>query len=144
MKFAYVNLPPYAGTGQHLRRRVGLGRGGQRQRRARGQGRGLEIHRLHGPAGQCSRWNLATYTLPSLKALENDPRSWKSAPLLKAAFNVLPYGRWVGPVHNRDRFWQSIHDSFTAACLGQLDAATALTQAEQEINAMIDEFGRGP
>jgi hypothetical protein len=46
-------------------------------------------------------------------------------------------------VHNRDRWWESVHVAFTAACLGQLDAATALTQAEQEINAMIDEFA-GP
>jgi multiple sugar transport system substrate-binding protein len=88
-------------------------------------------------------WNLSTYTLPSLKSMQNDAQILEVAPLLKVSFDVLPYGMWVGPVHNRDRFWQSIHDAFTAACLGQLDAATALTQAEQEINAMIDEFA-GP
>lgn len=68
----------------------------------------------------------------------------EAAPLLQAAFNVLPYGRWVGePPHNRDRFWKSIHDNFTAVYLGQIDAATGLTQAELEINQMIDELA-GP
>src|SRR3954452_15479749 len=71
-------------------------------------------------------WNLATYTIPSLKALQDDPAILEAAPVLKAAFNVLPYGRWVGQVHNRDRFWQAIHDNFTAVGLGQIDAATGL------------------
>jgi multiple sugar transport system substrate-binding protein len=85
-------------------------------------------------------WNLTTYTLPSLKSMQNDPEILEQIPLLKAAFDVLPYGKWVGPVHNRDRFWKSIHDNFTAVCLGQIDAATGLTQAEQQINQMIDEL----
>jgi len=84
-------------------------------------------------------WNLATYTIPALKALQDDAAILETAPLLQTAFNVLPYGRWVGPVQNRDRFWTSIHDAFTAVCLGQMDAPTALTQAEQQINQMIDE-----
>ena len=53
--FGYVNLPPYAGTEYRLRRRVGLGRGRQRQRPGREQGSRLEVHRLHGPAGQSAR-----------------------------------------------------------------------------------------
>jgi hypothetical protein len=58
---------------------------------------------------------------------------------MKVPFSVLAGGQWVGPVGDRDKFWQSIHDAYTAACLGQLDPEAALTQAEQEINAMIDE-----
>ena len=88
-------------------------------------------------------WNLATYTIPSLKALQNDPAILEAAPLLQASFNVLPYGQWVGPVQDRDRFWRSIHDAFTAVGLGQMDAPSALAQAEQQINQMIDEVA-GP
>ena len=53
-----VHLRPHAavrGDRQRLRRRVGLGRGGERQRRAGDQGRGLEVHRLHDAAGQPAR-----------------------------------------------------------------------------------------
>jgi len=42
-----------------------------------------------------------------------------------------------------DRFFTSIHNAFTAVGLGQMDAPTALAQAEQEINQMIDEVA-GP
>ena len=85
-------------------------------------------------------WNMATYTIPSLKALQNDPKILEAAPLMQASFNVLPYGQWVGPVGDRDRFWRSIHDAFTAVGLGQMDAPSALAQAEQQINQMIDEM----
>jgi hypothetical protein len=46
-------------------------------------------------------------------------------------------------VQDRDRFFRSIHDAFTAVGLGQMDAPTALAQAEQQINQMIDEVA-GP
>ena len=49
----------------------------------------------------------------------------------------------AGAVQDRDRFFTSIHNAFTAVGLGQMDAPTALAQAEQEINQMIDEVA-GP
>ena len=66
--------------------------------------------------------------------------------LLCALFLVatLPgFGQWIGPVQDRDRFFRAIHDAFTAVGLGQMDAPTALLQAEQQINQMIDEVA-GP
>src|SRR5262249_16114475 len=84
-------------------------------------------------------WNIMTYTIPSLQALKDDPAILAKAPAMKVPFSVLRGGQWVGPVGDRDKFWQAIDDGYTAACLGQLDPETALSQAEQEINAMIDE-----
>ena len=114
-----VHLRPNAAVrgGKRLRGRIRLGRGGERQCRARDQGRGLEVHRLHDAAGQPAR--VESFHLHSAVVEVDAERSAnpRGRPLLKVSFDVLPYGKWVGPVHNRDRFWQSIHDAFTAACL---------------------------
>lgn len=85
-------------------------------------------------------WNTITFTIPSLKSLQNDAQILTKAPELKVAFDVIPAGQWVGPVQNRDRFWQTISDALTAVALGQMSAADALRDAEQKINAMIDEY----
>jgi multiple sugar transport system substrate-binding protein len=85
-------------------------------------------------------WNTITFTIPSLKSLQNDAQILAKAPELKVAFDVISAGQWVGPVQNRDRFWQTISDALTAVALGQMSAADALRDAEQKINAMIDEY----
>ena len=84
-------------------------------------------------------WNVATFTVPALKSLKDDPAILKTAPALKTSFEVLQYGQWVGPVQNRDRFWQIIHDNYTAVVLGKAKAADSPAKMTTEINAMIDE-----
>jgi multiple sugar transport system substrate-binding protein len=143
MKFTYVPMPPYAGTDNVFAAESGWGEVVNVNAAPEIKAAAWKFIDFMTQPDNLRVWNLSTYTLPSLKSMQSDPQILEVAPLLKVSFDVLPYGRWVGPVHNRDRFWQSIHDAFTSACLGQLDAATALTQAEQEINAMIDEFA-GP
>jgi multiple sugar transport system substrate-binding protein len=143
LDFSYVKMPPYAGTDYVFAAESGWGEVVNVNAAPEIKAAAWKFIDFMTQPDNLREWNLATYTLPSLRSMQNDPAILEVAPLLQVAFDVLPYGKWVGPVHNRDRFWQSIHDAFTAACLGQLDAATALTQAEQEINAMIDEFA-GP
>lgn len=138
--FDYVNMPPYAGTENLYAAESGWGEVVNVNAAPEVKEAAWKFIDFMAQPDNARAWNLTTYTLPSLKALENDPAILEAAPVLKAAFNVLPYGRWVGQVHNRDRFWQAIHDNFTAVCLGQIDAATGLTQAEQQINQMIDEL----
>jgi multiple sugar transport system substrate-binding protein len=140
MKFTYVPMPPYAGTDYLFAAESGWGEVVNVKATPEAKAAAWKFIDFMTQPDNLRVWNLTTYTLPSLKSMQNDPEILKVAPLLKVSFDVLPYGSWVGPVHNRDRFWQSIHDAFTAAALGQMDAPTALTQAEQEINAMIDEF----
>lgn len=140
LKFNYVKMPPYAGTDYLFAAESGWGEVVNVNAAPESKAAAWKFIDFMTQPDNLREWNLATYTLPSLKSMQNDPQILEVAPLLQVSFDVLPYGKWVGPVHNRDRFWQSIHDAFTAACLGQLDAPTALTQAEQEINAMIDEF----
>ncbi|MCC6314728.1 MAG: extracellular solute-binding protein [Thermomicrobiales bacterium] len=139
LKFDYVNYPPYAGTEHHYAAESGWGDVVKASAAPEVKEAAWKFIDFMAQPDNARDWNLATYTLPALKSLENDPVILEQAPLLKAAFNVLPYGQWVGPVHNRDRFWQSIHDAFSAVCLGRMEADAALLQAEQEINLMIDE-----
>ena len=85
-------------------------------------------------------WNITTFTVPALKALQNDPDFLKAAGAMKPSLDVLGNGEWVGPVQNRDRFWKTIHDHYTAVVLGQENAADSPAKITQEINAMIDEY----
>lgn len=139
LTFDYVNMPPYAGTENLFAAESGWGEVVNAAAPAENKEAAWRFIDFMAQPDNLRDWNLATYTLPPLKDLQNDAAILEAAPLLQAAFNVLPYGRWVGPVQNRDRFWQAIHDGFTAAVLGQLDAPAALLQAEQQINLMIDE-----
>jgi multiple sugar transport system substrate-binding protein len=140
VEFDYVNVPPYAGTENLYAAESGWGEVVNVNAAPEVKEAAWKFIDFMAQPDNARDWNLATYTLPSLKELENDPAILEAAPLLKAALNVLPYGQWIGPVHNRDRWFQTIHDNFTAVCLGQIDAATGLTQAEQQINQMIDEL----
>lgn len=85
-------------------------------------------------------WNITTFTVPALKALKDNPDILKTAPALKTSFEALQYGQWVGPVQNRDQFWQIIHDHYTAVALGKEKAADSPAKITSEINAMIDGY----
>jgi len=143
LDFGYVNLPTYAGTEYKFAAESGWGEVVNAKAPDENKAAAWKFIDFMSQPDNLRDWNLATYTIPSLKALQNDPKILEAAPLMQASFNVLPYGQWVGPVQDRDRFWQSIHDAFTAVGLGQMDAPTALAQAEQQINQMIDEVA-GP
>lgn len=84
-------------------------------------------------------WNKATFTVPSLQALNNDPALIEAAPGLKTSFAAIPTGQWIGQIGDRDRFFESIFNAYISVDIGQASAADALANAEQEINAMIDE-----
>lgn len=143
LDFGYVNLPTYAGTEYKFAAESGWGEVVNAKAPAENKEAAWRFIDFMAQPDNLRDWNIATYTIPSLKALQNDPKILEVAPLMQASFNVLPYGQWVGPVQDRDRFWQSIHDAFTAVGLGKMDAPTALAQAEQQINQMIDEVA-GP
>jgi multiple sugar transport system substrate-binding protein len=140
LEFSYVNMPPYAGSENLFAAESGWGEVVNAKSADDVKAAAWKFIDFMAQPDNARDWNIATYTVPAIKALEADPAILEAAPDMQAAFNVLPYGQWVGPVQNRDRFWEAIHDGFTAACLGQMEADAALAQAEQQINAMIDEM----
>lgn len=140
LEFDYVNMPPYAGTENRFAAESGWGEVVNANAAPEVKEAAWKFIDFMAQPDNAREWNIATYTIPALKSLQDDPAILEAAPDLQAAFNVLPFGQWVGPVQNRDRFWEAIHDNFTLACMGEVDAETALMQAEQQINAMIDEM----
>ena len=143
LDFNYVNMPTFAGDEYRFAAESGWGEVVNANAPAENKEAAWKFIDFMSQPDNLRDWNIATYTIPAVKALLDDPAILEAAPLFQAAFNVLPYGQWIGAVQDRDRFFRSIHDAFTAVALGQMDAPTALLQAEQQINQMIDEVA-GP
>jgi multiple sugar transport system substrate-binding protein len=143
LEFRYDPIPTYAGTEQIFAAESGWGEVVNANAPAENKEAAWKFIDFMSQPENLRDWNIATYTIPAVQALLDDPAILEAAPLFQAAFNVLPYGQWIGAVQDRDRFFRAIHDAFTAVALGQLDAPAALLQAEQQINQMIDEVA-GP
>ena len=87
---------------------------------------------------------MATYTIPSVKALLDDPAILEAARACSRPRSTSsPTDNGSAPCRTATASSSSIHDAFTAVGLGQMDAPSALLQAEQQINQMIDEVA-GP
>jgi multiple sugar transport system substrate-binding protein len=139
LTFDYVAMPPYTGDVMTFAAESGWGEVVNANSPADVKQAAWDfIDFIHQP-DNLRDWNIMTYTIPSLQALKDDPAILEKAPELKVSFAVLPYGQWVGEVGDRDTFWASMHDAFIAATLGQLEPVAALAEAEQVINAMLDE-----
>jgi choline dehydrogenase-like flavoprotein len=85
------------------------------------------------------QWNMATFTVPSLQALKDDPQILEAAPMFATAFAALPGGQWIGQIGSRDRFFQALLDALIQVELGEMSADEALSSAHEQINAIIDE-----
>ncbi len=84
-------------------------------------------------------WNRATFTVPSLQALKDDPALLEAAPGLATPFAVLENGEWIGQIADRDRFFASVFNAVVSVDIGEASPEDALSNAQQEINAMVDE-----
>ena len=98
LKFGYVNLPTYAGTEYKFAAESGWGEVVNAKAPDENKAAAWKFIDFMSQPDNLRDWNLGTYTIPALKALQNDPKILETAPLLQASFNVLPYGQWVGPV----------------------------------------------
>jgi multiple sugar transport system substrate-binding protein len=139
LAWQYAPMPPYAGTELKFAAESGWGevvnaRSAPEVKEAAWR----FIAFMHEP-DNIRDWNITTFTLPSRADLVDDPQILEAAPALATSFAALPFGQWIGPVRNRDAFFQFVHDAFTSVALGQQDSDTALAAAEQNINAMIDQ-----
>jgi len=138
-KFDYVPMPPYAGTEPKFAAESGWGEVVNAKAKPEIKEAAWKfIEFIHQPEN-LRDWNILTFTIPSLKELKDDKKILQNAPQMKTSFEVLQYGQWVGPVQDRDRFWQYVHDAFTSVELGKMSPEDALKDAEKKINAMIDE-----
>ncbi len=84
-------------------------------------------------------WNVATGTIPALKSVAADPAILDAAPWFEASLEVLDYGRYVGPLPDRDKFWYEIVYPHVLAVLQDSETVEqALEAIESETNATFE------
>jgi multiple sugar transport system substrate-binding protein len=84
-------------------------------------------------------WNVGTGTVPALKQVAEDPTLLKDMNWLGPSLKVLPYGRYVGMLQDRDFVWYNVVATrITEALQGQRSVKETMALMDQEANAMID------
>lgn len=84
-------------------------------------------------------WNVTTGTVPALQAVGDDPTLLEDLDWLGPCLKVLPYGRYVGMLQDRDFVWYNVVQvRLVEALQGQLSVQEALGKMNEEANAMID------
>jgi multiple sugar transport system substrate-binding protein len=84
-------------------------------------------------------WNVGTGTVPAVKAVAEDPTLLKDLDWLGPSLKVLPYGRYVGNLQDRDFVWYNVVQTrVTEALQGLRSVKETMALMNDEINAMID------
>ncbi len=90
-------------------------------------------------AANARAWNVTTSTVPALKSVAEDPTLLEDMPWLKASLKVLPYGRYVGMLQDRDYIWYTVIATRIVECMqGQRSVDETMQLMHDEANAMID------
>ncbi len=85
-------------------------------------------------------WNVRSYTLPARKDVAADPAYLEQAgTMMKTPLQVLDGGVWIGPLWDRDQFFDIVNRHFLAAADGLETYEASLKAVETEINTMLAE-----
>lgn len=89
-------------------------------------------------------WNVTTGTVPALKSVAEDPTLLNDMNWLGPSLKVLPYGRYVGNLQDRDFIWYNvIATRLVETMQGLHTVQEALSIMHEEANAMIDSKIKG-
>jgi multiple sugar transport system substrate-binding protein len=84
-------------------------------------------------------WNVGTGTVPALKSVAEDPTLLNDINWLGPSLIVLPFGRYVGDLQDRDYIWYNVIQTRVTECLQGLRSVTETCQMmQEEANAQID------
>jgi len=84
-------------------------------------------------------WNVATGTVPALKSVAEDPTLLNDIDWLGPSLKVLPYGRYVGDLQDRDYIWYNVVATHITECLQGVRSVKETCQLmHEEANAQID------
>ncbi len=85
------------------------------------------------------QWNVATGTVPALKSVAEDPTLLNDINWLGPSLKVLPYGRYVGMLQDRDYIWYTVVATHITECLqNQRSVDETMQLMHDEANALID------
>jgi len=139
MSFDYVEIPPYFGTENKFAADSGWGKV-------------VSVNTKHAEAAwklamfmttereNALIWNSNTATIPAMKELVANPAELlDKAPFLKATFNLLPNGQFIGDLTDRDQiFYEIVYPHVLDALQGITTADEAATIINTEANAVVD------
>ncbi len=139
LEFRYDAIPVYAGSEQKFAAESGWGEVVNAKADDETKAAAWKFIDFMHQDDQMREWNKATFTVPSLQSLNNDPALLEAAPGLATSFAAIPTGQWIGQIGDRDRFFETLLNAYVSVDIGEASVEDALANAEQEINAMIDE-----
>lgn len=89
-------------------------------------------------------WNVGSGTVPAMKPIAEDPNLLKEMDWLGPSLKVLPFGRFVGDLQDRDMIWYDISSNTLLAVLqGQMGVKEGLEKINKESNDTIDAKLKG-
>jgi multiple sugar transport system substrate-binding protein len=84
-------------------------------------------------------YNVASGTVPALKSVADDPALLDALPWIAADLPILQYGRFIGPLPDRDLFWYDIVYPHVLGVLQDTETIDdALVAMDAEANAMFE------
>ena len=84
-------------------------------------------------------WNVASGTVPAMKSVAEDPDLLTELDWLGPSIKVLPYGRFVGDLQDRDAIWYDISSNTLLAVMqGQMSVQEGLETIHTQANDVID------
>ncbi|MBA3533423.1 MAG: ABC transporter substrate-binding protein [Ardenticatenales bacterium] len=84
-------------------------------------------------------WNIKTATVPALQSIAEDPTLPEELPWIQAVLPILPHGRYVGPLPDRNLFWGEIaYPHILAVLQDQETVEDALIAMEEEVNETFE------
>jgi hypothetical protein len=85
-----------------------------------------------------------TGTAPAMQEVAADPTLLTDLNWLGPSMKVLPYGRFVGDLQDRDFIWYNVvRDTIVSACQGNLSVTDACAKMEKDSNDKIDSKLKG-
>jgi multiple sugar transport system substrate-binding protein len=83
-------------------------------------------------------WNIASYTVPAQKSVAQGSEFIEAAPLMKTPLSVLQYGKYIGPIGDRDYIWDQMNATFIEMNENKVTVEEGLKKLETNINKMLD------
>lgn len=139
MVFDYVEIPPYFGTENRFAADSGWGKVVSANTKYPEEAWKLAMF-MTAEKENALLWNSNTSTIPALKSLVESPEELLAhAPFLKATFNLLPHGQFIGDLTDRDQiFYEILYPHILDALQGVVSLDEALMSINTEANAVVD------
>ena len=139
LAFDYVEIPPYFGSTNRFAADSGWGKVVSVNTKHPDEA-WLLAKFMTAERESALTWNTNTSTIPAMKELVENPNDILSAaPFLKATFNLLPNGQYIGDLTDRDQlFYEIIYPHVLEALQGVVSAQEAADAINTEANAMVD------